>query len=539
MTSHTFTFRNFKKFNKGVALAISALVVGVGTSVMLTRQAQAAACATPPADYGTATSTVKIDNAASYKVWSRILAPDANNNSYLLEVDGNTCFTVGDSGSLAPNVWTWVDYQNGATGSKMSIDLTAGDHTIKMIGREAGVKLGRVLFVSDANCTPVDTGSNCTVAGDTTAPVVDITAPQTGSTVSGTTNVTANAADNVGVTKVEFSVNGTLAVTDTTSPYSYSWDTATLPNGSANVTAKAYDAAGNSSSDAVQVTVSNGDQQAPATPTNVSAQANAYNKVTVTWSASTDNVGVKGYRLSRDGTTIANVTSGTQYVDTSVLPSTTYNYQVVAYDAAGNVSGLSTVAKVTTPAPQTVDTQAPSIPSNVKAVAAGMSQINVSWTASADNVGVVAYDVYRTTGTITAAKVATVSTTSYGDTGLAAATQYKYYVIARDNAGNASGKSATATAKTDTKVKPVKRGSLTGKVSFSKKQWWNRPIVMLEVNGHRRMYSVKSDGTYTISNLPAGKYRVKYGAFGARTQTVTVKIEAGKVMTQNVTLRSR
>lgn len=539
MTLQTLTLYNFKKFNKRVVLVTGALLIGLGSTLLVTHRAQAAACAAPAADYGTATSTVRIDTAADYKVWSRILAPDANNNSYLLEIDGTNCYTVGDSGSLTPNVWTWVDYQNGSTNSKISINLAAGNHTIKMIGREAGVKLGRVLFISDANCNPVETGANCTVAGDTNPPTVDITAPQTGSTVSGATNITANASDNVGVTKVEFSVNGTLAATDTASPYAYGWDTTTLPNGPASVTAKAYDAAGNSSSDAVQVTVINGDQQAPTTPSGVSAQANAYNKVTVKWSASTDNVGVKGYRVSRDGVTMGNVVSGTQYEDNTVLPSTAYSYQVVAYDAAGNVSGLSTVAKVTTPAPQTIDTQAPSVPTNVKAASAGKSQVNVSWTASADNVGVAAYDVYRTTGTITAAKVATVNTTSYGDTGLAAGTQYKYYIIARDNAGNASGKSAMATAKTDTDVKPGKRGTLTGKVTFSKKQWWNRPVVMVEVNGHRRMHSVKSDGSYTISNLPAGSYRVKYGAFGARTETAKVKIEAGKVITQNVTLRSR
>jgi hypothetical protein len=164
--------------------------------------------------------------------------------------------------------------------------------------------------------------------------------------------------------------------------------------------------------------------------------------------------------------------------------------------------------------------------------------VNVSWTASTDNVGVVAYDVYRTTGSITAAKVATVSTASYGDTGLAADTTYTYYVIARDSAGNASAKSATSSTKTDSNTQKT-TGVLNGKVIYGKKRWWNRPTVTLQVHGHRRIYSVKSDGSYTIANLPAGTYRVTYAAFGARAQTVQVKIEAGKVKTQNVTLRSK
>jgi chitodextrinase len=537
MALHTAISRNINKLKKS-ALITAGVVVAAFSLFIGANRAQAAACGAASADYGTATSTVKIDNTATYQVWSRILAPDTTNNSYSLEIDGNNCYIVGDTGITAGN-WTWVDFQNGSTNSKISVDLPAGNHTIKMIGREAGVKLGRVLFVSDANCVPVDTGSNCTVVGDTTSPTVDLTSPQNAATVSGSTDLIATATDNVAVTKVDFLVNGVLAATDTNSPYSYTWDTTKVANGSVNLTAKAYDAAGNTATDTAQVTVSNGDNQAPSTPDGVTAQANAYNKVTVKWAASTDNTAVKGYRVSRDGVTVGDVTTGTQFVDTTVLPSTAYSYQVAAYDAAGNVSGLSTVAKVTTPAPTTIDTQAPSTPTNVQATAVGQTQVNVSWTASTDNVGVAAYDVYRTTGSITAAKVATVSTTSYGDTGLTAGTKYTYYVMARDTAGNISGKSATATAMTAKATKPTKKGGITGTVSYAKKQWWNRPLVMLEVNGHRRVYAVKSDGTYTIKDIPAGTYTVKYVAFGAKTEKVKLKIEAGKTISQNVTLHAR
>ena len=86
-----------------------------------------------------------------------------------------------------------------------------------------------------------------------------ITAPLNGATVSGTTTVTASASDNVGVTKVEFYLDGALKSTDTTSPYSWSWDTTTATNGSHSLTSKAYDAALNvGTSTTVNVTVSNG-----------------------------------------------------------------------------------------------------------------------------------------------------------------------------------------------------------------------------------------------------------------------------------------
>src|SRR5213075_1066094 len=82
-------------------------------------------------------------------------------------------------------------------------------------------------------------------APDTIPPTTSITAPANGATVSGTTNVTASASDNVGVTKVEFYMDGALRTTDTTAPYSWSWNTTTFANSSHTLVTKAYDAAGN------------------------------------------------------------------------------------------------------------------------------------------------------------------------------------------------------------------------------------------------------------------------------------------------------
>ena len=128
-------------------------------------------------------------------------------------------------------------------------------------GCGAGVKMNEV---SDAS----GTGNfiyefielhNDFAGADTTAPSTSITAPANGATVSGTTNVTASATDNVGVTKVEFWLDGALTSTDTTSPYEWSWNTATASNGSHSLVSKAYDAANNAgTSSTVTVTVSNG-----------------------------------------------------------------------------------------------------------------------------------------------------------------------------------------------------------------------------------------------------------------------------------------
>ncbi len=122
----------------------------------------------------------------------------------------------------------------------------------------------RFYFNSDASVT--NTGvyiddvvlSGTASTTDTQAPAVSLTAPANGATVSGTTTVTATASDNVGVSKVDFYIDGVLKGTDTSSPYSYSWVTTDYSNGNHTVYAKAYDAANNVGTSATNtVSVSN------------------------------------------------------------------------------------------------------------------------------------------------------------------------------------------------------------------------------------------------------------------------------------------
>ena len=94
---------------------------------------------------------------------------------------------------------------------------------------------------------------------DTIAPSVAVTAPASGSTLSGTVTVTANASDNIGVAGVQFLVDGAnLGAEDSASPYSVSWDTTGVANGSHILAARARDAAGNATtSSPITVTVAN------------------------------------------------------------------------------------------------------------------------------------------------------------------------------------------------------------------------------------------------------------------------------------------
>lgn len=94
-----------------------------------------------------------------------------------------------------------------------------------------------------------------------------------------------------------------------------------------------------------------GDTTAPSVPTGVQATAVNKNRVDVSWNASTDDVGVAGYQVFRDGSPLDTVDHpATSYTDNTVLPSTLYSYSIAAYDDAGNTSAQSGAESVTTPA---------------------------------------------------------------------------------------------------------------------------------------------------------------------------------------------
>src|SRR5262249_9531628 len=95
-----------------------------------------------------------------------------------------------------------------------------------------------------------------------------------------------------------------------------------------------------------------------------------------------------------------------------------------------------------------VDTTPPSTPTNLATAVQSSSQINLSWTASTDNVGVAGYLVERCQGAGCTgfAQIASPSATSYSDTGLSGSTTYVYRVRAVDGAGNFSAYSASASA---------------------------------------------------------------------------------------------
>src|SRR5437762_881494 len=287
---------------------------------------------------------------------------------------------------------------------------------------------------------------SATTLADSTGP--DTIAPSTpaGLTASAASAARINlswlaATDNVGVIRygvyrdgVQIAIVGGRSYANTglaaATTYSY--------------TVLAYDTSWNASaqSSAVSATTKTlADTQAPSTPTNLAATAVSSSQIDLSWSPATDNVGVTGYRVYRDGTLAASP-SGTSVSITGLSAGTTYSFTVSAVDAAGNASVLSAPLSVTTAAPS--DTTAPTTPAGLVGVAVSSSQINLSWTAATDNVGVTGYNVYR--GGMQMATLGVVTT--FQNTGLTASTNYSYTVRAFDAAGNVSGQSMAASATT-------------------------------------------------------------------------------------------
>lgn len=501
-------------------LVISLLTAGLFCTASM--RADAAACPPQAIDYGTVTNTVNLPAAATYRVWTHMYVPNTTNNTYLLQV-ADQCFTIGGS-STAPGSWKWVASQDG-TSAMADVPLAAGSQTITLIGSKPDVKVDRVIFAADLACVPTNDGSNCNTPADTTAPSVQLTDPQSGSTVSGSVIVAATASDNIGVTRVEFYVNGALLDTDTTAPYSVNWDTLPLSNGDHTLGVKAYDAAGNTAQNSYRVTIQNGDTKAPSVPTSPTATAPAYNAVHFSWGASSDNVGVTGYTVWRDGMPLGDVT-GTSYTDTAVHANTSYAYQVVAYDAAGNRSAASAKATVTTPT--VPDTQAPTPPTALTASAVSANQINLSWSVSTDNTGVVGYDVYRATGTSgMATKIATTQTLSLADANLAASTTYTYYVKARDSNNNQSPASSSATATTQAiPSKKHRHTRVTGKVSNSRTGVAvPYATLSLQASTGRQDYVSDRHGKYRITGLEPGSYTLSVQAQGYKPASITIRAD--------------
>jgi fibronectin type 3 domain-containing protein len=302
--------------------------------------------------------------------------------------------------------------------------------------------------------TKADFDSRCQTgtaypAGDYESPTVPgglVAAPASTSRI----NLSWNAStDNVGVAGYKVYRNGVLAGIATTRSYS---DSGLTPSTSYAYTVAAYDAQGNTSANSAAVNASTRDDTTPpSVPVGLIATALS-SQISLSWNPSTDDVRVIHYKILRcynptnctPATRVGSPTS-TSFIDSNVMIGVAYRYTVSAVDAKGNTSAPSVVATAKIP-----DTIPPSVPTGLTAAAVSFRRIDLSWTASTDNVGVTSYRVERCLGATCTnfTEVATRTGTSFPSNGLAANTTYRYRVRAVDAAMNFSSYSTIVVATT-------------------------------------------------------------------------------------------
>jgi hypothetical protein len=169
--------------------------------------------------------------------------------------------------------------------------------------------------------------------------------------VSGVVTVSVGASDNVGVTRVDLYVNGSLLASDTNAPYNFSWNTTSLAGTNVTLSAVAFDAAGNSASSApVTVAVSAPTPATPDTTPPTVAISNPLGGTTVSGmvnikASASDNVAVAGMTLCIDGVVVStgNSASVSYKWNTRKAPAGTHTITATAKDTSGNQATTSVV----------------------------------------------------------------------------------------------------------------------------------------------------------------------------------------------------
>ncbi len=336
-----------KKTFVSILVVMTLTIVG---GLTLTSKKADAACAAQDTSRGSVTSSFSVTQAGTYSVKSRIQA-NGTNDSFILEIDGTTCGVKVGNANTGATGWQWIDYRDGNTASKFTVTLAAGTHSMTMIGTEDNVQVDRVLFLSDAACVPSGTGDNCANVDNTPPSQAAITSPANNSTITGTTLLTATGTDETGIAKIEFYMGTSLLGTASSSPYTYPLNTSLYPAGTYSLTAKAYDAAGNSkTSSIVTVTIPPPpDTTAPSVTITSPVNGSTVNGSITMSATATDASGISKVEVSVGSTLVKTLTTSpyTFTYDTKSVADGNYTITFKAYDAAATPNVTAKTAAVT------------------------------------------------------------------------------------------------------------------------------------------------------------------------------------------------
>jgi chitodextrinase len=305
--------------------------------------------------------------------------------------------------------------------------------------------------------------------------------------------------DDVGVTGYEVARDGRVVARSTEAA---AGDEGLLPSTASCYTVRARDAAGNVSDPSPPTCVVTPDLTPPTPPASASATPLSDRSLRVAWLPATDNVGVAGYEVLREGVVVARSTEPAAEVK-GLAPGRDYCVEVRAFDAAGHRSPHASPACARTP-----DLTPPSAPGGVMAAATSSSRVSLAWSPSTDDMGVAGYEIRRG-----GQEVARSASTAWLETGLGPATEYCYDVRAFDAAGNASDPSPTVCARTTPPGTPAAPADLRVEPAGARSlvlSWQPSPdpgvVYAVFWDGEKRIGSTRYV-TYKVDGLKPGQRR--------------------------------
>ena len=255
------------------------------------------------------------------------------------------------------------------------------------------------------------------------------------------------------------------------------------------------------------------DTEAPSIPTALAYLNLTSTSLDLTWTASSDNVSVTGYDIYQDGVMIGSSTT-TDFSVSGLTASTDYAFTVLAKDEAGNTSDFSVALTVTTLSD--LDTEAPTVPTALAYLNLTSTSLDLTWTASTDNVGVTGYDIYQD-----GVMIGNSTTTDFSVSGLTASTDYAFTVLAKDEAGNISDFSVALTVITLTDIV-----SYCDSYGLDSSGAWLDQVVVADLSNTSGNDNGYGDYMSITANLSVnGTYDIAlYQGYGKRTNRIVYSI---------------
>lgn len=395
--------------------------------------------------------------------------------------------------------------------------LTASPFSIDIMNATPGGHQVAVTVTDRAGNTDSDS-SQFTIDA---LPTVSFTSPANMSTVQGDVQLTVNAADDIGIARVEFFANGTSLGADTSAPYTRTWNTLAAPNGAYTLLAVATDTRGQTASAMVMVTV--GDMPPIVAITSPAANANVAGIVTISANAS-DDVAVTQVQFLVDGSVIGTDT-GAPYSatwDTGTSAAGAHTVEAIATDSRGQTTSTTVMVNVND-LPPVVTITAPAANASVSGT------VNITANAT-DDIGITAVAI-----SVDGTTLRTFAAAPYAvawDTLQATAGQHTIQVVASDTRNQSTTRTIMVTVSdappTIRWLAPAANANVTGTVNLSMAATDDLGVVRVDVTDNGAPVGSDTSFPYALSwdtrNVATGLHILAATSVDTRGQTTTANL---------------